>query len=91
MTIEIVFGVIVLALLAAIVAAFLEGGPLMIERMYVDAGPQVSTWEPITEEEFIRRTEWAGHYKPGTALEAIKGLGKIRTPWAFFRWRALER
>ena len=59
----------------------------MIERMYIDNGPQTSTWEPITEEEFIRRTEWAGHYQPGTALDALKGLGKIRTPWAFYRWK----
>ena len=58
---------------------------MSIERMYVDNGPQVSAWESITEEEFIKRTEWAGYWKYGTALQALKDAGQIRTPWAFYR------
>jgi len=58
---------------------------MTIERMYIDSGPQVSEWEEITEEEFIKRTEWAGYWKKGTALQTLKDAGQIRTPWAFYR------
>ena len=57
---------------------------MTIERMYVD---QPDVWEEVPEEEFLRRTEWAGYYKKGTALRAVKA-GTIRTPWAFYRLAA---
>lgn len=55
---------------------------MKIERMYVD---QPDTWEEVSEEEFIRRTEWAGYWKKGTALQTLKDAGQLRTPWAFYR------
>jgi hypothetical protein len=57
-----------------------------IERLYVD-DPD-GGWLEISVEEFLRRTEWAGYWVMGTALEAIKAAGQIRTPWAIFRLRA---
>jgi hypothetical protein len=54
---------------------------MTIQRMYADRPDE---WEEISEDEFLRRTEWAGYYKKGTALQAVKS-GTIRTPWAFYR------
>jgi hypothetical protein len=58
---------------------------MVIERKYVDLGVQKSEWEPISEEEFLRRTEWGGYWKKGTALRALKDAGMMRTPFAYFR------
>ncbi|MFA4971774.1 MAG: hypothetical protein WC683_04125 [bacterium] len=55
-------------------------GIASIERRYKGD----DDWEKITVEEFIRRTEWANYYKPGTAAEALVADGAIMTPWAFF-------
>ncbi|MBE3088411.1 MAG: hypothetical protein IMZ71_04790 [Chloroflexi bacterium] len=57
---------------------------MKIERMYMD---HPGEWEEIPEETFIRRTEWAGYWKKGTALQTLKNAGPngIRTPWALFR------
>ena len=55
---------------------------MTIERMYVDAP---DTWQEVSEEEFLRRTEWAGYFKKGTALQTLKDAGQIRTPFAFYR------
>jgi hypothetical protein len=62
-----------------------EGACMTIKRMYVDTPDE---WEEITEGEFLSRTEWAGYWKKGTALQALKGAGQIRTPFAFFRLAA---
>ncbi len=59
---------------------------MKIERMYVDR-PDV--WEEISVEEFLQRTEWAGYWKKGTALQTLKDCAAsgvtFRTPWAFYR------
>ena len=55
---------------------------MKIERCYVD---RPDAWEKISEENFINRTEWAGYWKKGTALQALKDAGQIRTPWAIYR------
>lgn len=59
---------------------------MKIERMYVD---QPNRWEEVSEEEFLRRTEWAGYWKKGTALQVLKDCAEsgsgFRTPWAFYR------
>lgn len=57
---------------------------MTIERMYPDSPDD---WQEVTEEEFIRRTEWAGLWKKGTALQTLRDAGEIRTPWAFYRIR----
>ncbi len=55
---------------------------MKIERKYKDIG---ADWEEVTEEEFIRRVEWAGYRVKGTAVAALQEEGKIETPWAWFR------
>jgi hypothetical protein len=55
---------------------------MTIERMYPDHPDE---WQEVSEEEFLRRTEWAGYWKKGTALQTLKDAGQIRTPWAFYR------
>ena len=55
---------------------------MKIERMYVDLPDE---WREISEEEFLHRTEWAGYWKKGTALQALKDAVQIRTPFAFYR------
>lgn len=60
----------------------------MIERCYVD---RPGEWQEVSEEEFLQRTEWAGFWKKGTALQALKDTGQIRTPWAIFRLAAVEK
>jgi len=48
-------------------------------------------WKEISEEEFIARTEWAGYWKKGKALQTLKDCAEsgatFRTPWAFYRIR----
>lgn len=57
---------------------------MKIERCYVgNTGP--GPWQEISEEEFLRRTEWAGFWKKGIALQTLKDAGQIRTPWAIYR------
>ena len=41
-------------------------------------------WTQITLDEFLRLTEGRGAYKKGTALEAIKDVGQIRTEYSYF-------
>ena len=55
---------------------------MKIDRQYKD---EPGEWTEVTEEEFLRRTEWAGYWKKGTALETLKDAGKIETPWAIYR------
>jgi hypothetical protein len=55
---------------------------MKIERMYID---QPGEWQEVSEEEFLRRTEWAGYWQQGTALQALRDAKQIRTPWAFYR------
>jgi len=57
---------------------------MKIERAYVGTGAP-GPWQEISEEEFLRRTEWAGFWKKGTALQALKDAGQIRTSWAIYR------
>jgi hypothetical protein len=57
---------------------------MIIERMYNDCPDE---WEPVDEQEFLRRTEWAGYWKKGTALQTLKDAGLLRTPFAHFRVR----
>jgi len=47
-------------------------------------------WQEISEGEFLNRTEWAGYWKKGTALQALKDAGQIRTPFAFFRLAGID-
>jgi hypothetical protein len=60
---------------------------MKIERMYAGCHgePRGGEWDEVTEEEFIRRTEWAGYWKKGTALQTLKDAGQIRTPFATYR------
>jgi hypothetical protein len=39
-------------------------------------------WEEITEEEFLRRTEWAGLFKHGEALNLLKKTKTLKTEYA---------
>lgn len=59
-------------------------GLLRIERAYINQN-NLGPWEEISQDEFLRRTEWAGYFKNGTALIALHDLGEIRTPFAYFR------
>ena len=54
---------------------------MVIYRKYVEE----KEWKVITEEEFIRSVEGGGYYKEGTALQALKDVSKLRTPWAYFK------
>ena len=42
-------------------------------------------WTEITLDEFLQLTEGSGAYKKGTALNAIQGVGQIRTDFSFFK------
>ena len=55
---------------------------MKIERCYVD---RPGKWEEIPGSVFIDRTEWAGYFKKGTALQALQDTREIRTPYAIFR------
>ncbi len=59
-------------------------GLLRIERAYIEQNG-LGPWEEVSQDEFLRRTEWAGYYKSGTALLSLHDLGEIRTPFLFFR------
>ena len=48
---------------------------MKIERMYQDSPDE---WEEVSEQVFP-------YWKKGTALQALKDAGQIRTPWAFYR------
>ena len=76
-----------------------------VERRYMEQmleqrmGCSIEAWEPISVEEFLRRTEWANYFKMGTAMEtliqwtvsrgenALPQEGMRMTPWAEFRLR----
>jgi hypothetical protein len=53
-----------------------------IERMY-HFDPE--GWQEVSEDEFLRRTEWAGYMKKGTALQTLKDAGELRTTYAIYR------
>lgn len=62
---------------------------MTIQRAYKTANGLYGPWEEVTEEEFLRRTEWSGEYKKGLALQAlcdsaVDGLF-LETRYAFFR------
>ena len=61
-----------------------RSGSIVIEKRYREGG---SDWQRVDEEEFLRRTEWAGYWKKGTALATLRDAGQISTPWADFRVR----
>jgi hypothetical protein len=48
-------------------------------------GQADAAWQEVTEEEFLRRTEWACYWKKGTVLGALRDAGQLSTPWADFR------
>jgi hypothetical protein len=55
---------------------------MTIEKRYREVGAE---WQKVSEEELVRRCEWGGYFKKGTALSALKDTGHISTPWADFR------
>jgi hypothetical protein len=55
---------------------------MRIERQYLD---EPGEWHEITEDEFLRRCEWAGYFEEGTALQELKDIGHVGTPWADYR------
>ena len=61
-------------------------GAVCVERAYND--PKLE-WQEISTEELIRRVEWSGYFKKGTAVLAMADMypNSIRAPWAFFRIR----
>lgn len=56
---------------------------MTIQKRY--RGQADAPWLEVTEEEFLRRTEWACYWKKGTAIQTLKDTGQISTPWADFR------
>jgi hypothetical protein len=52
-----------------------------IERRYLEE----EEWQEVSEEEFLRRTEWGGFFKKGTALDALKTKKTLRTETSEFR------
>ena len=40
--------------------------------------------ELTTEAELIKHCEGSGHWKPGTALQILKEIGTIQTPFAIY-------
>lgn len=46
-------------------------------------------WFKIPLERFIELTEGRGYYKKDSALEALIGAKRIRTPWAYFKYEKL--
>ena len=40
--------------------------------------------ELTTEADLIKRCEGAGYWKPGTALQILKDIGTIQTPFAIY-------
>ena len=53
---------------------------MKIYKTYADQ----EEWFETTEEEMIDRVEGSGAYAKGTALQALKDFGSIRTPFAFY-------
>lgn len=68
--------------------------PIRIERHYL-VGPDrldpEGSWEEVSVDEFLRRTEWAGVLKKGTALDAITNGGRVDTRYAIYRLKHLGR
>jgi hypothetical protein len=55
---------------------------VIIQKRYREKDAE---WETVDETEFLRRTEWAGYWKKGTALQALKDAWQLSTPWVEFR------
>jgi hypothetical protein len=53
-----------------------------LQRAYTD---EPDTWYDITMDTFILRTEWAGYYPRGTALQELQKRGTLTTPAYIFR------
>lgn len=43
------------------------------------------TWEEITLEECLFKTEAAGFYKPGTVQKMLEDGSAVDTPWSIFK------
>ncbi len=54
---------------------------IKIEKRFVD---DPNDWFPTSEYEFLRHTEDAGYWKPGTALQTLRDMGTLRTPFALY-------
>ena len=54
-------------------------------RIYKRLADNSDNWTEISLDKFLQLTEGRGAYKEGTALEAIKGVGQIRTDFSFFK------
>jgi hypothetical protein len=53
-----------------------------IYQLYADGSNE---WTEISVQRFLKLTEGRGAYKKGTALDALKGVGQIRTDFSFFK------
>lgn len=53
-----------------------------IERAFVE---EPNEWKDVDEDTFLLRTEWAGVYPKGTALQLLREKGLLRTPAYLFR------
>ena len=53
---------------------------MKIYKKYADR----EEWFETTEEEMLDKVEGSGAYAKGTALQALKDSGIIRTPFAFY-------
>jgi len=53
-----------------------------IERAYIDVPTE---WKNVDEDTFLLRTEWAGVYPKGTALQLLREKGLLCTPAYLFR------
>ena len=54
-------------------------------RIYQCNADGSNKWTEISEQKFLELTEGRGAYDNGTALEAIKSAGQIRTDFSFFK------
>lgn len=54
-------------------------------RIYRRSADGSDDWTEISEQKFLELTEGSGAYKPGTALDAIGKVGKIRTIFSYFK------
>ena len=43
------------------------------------------TWQEITLEECLSKTEQAGFYAPGTVQELLEKGSAVDTPWSIFK------
>ena len=57
---------------------------MKIYKTYADQ----EEWFEITEKEMIDKVEGSGAYAKGTALQALKDCGIIRTNWAYYSLKA---